>query len=140
MHYYYQIHRVFSNMYAAAQRVLPTNRAIVDNFLGCYALTEVDRMLCGVHDILDTSYSDFTLYEEFSGYVDKEQARMKRTLSKISYNIDAPNALSLITGKGQLDKASGSIEPEKCISRVAVPLPISLSHAGAMSCHHPAGG
>ena len=44
------------------------------------------------------------MYEKFSGYVEDEEARMKKTLTKLSYNIDALNTLTLLTGKGRLDK------------------------------------
>jgi hypothetical protein len=105
MQYYSKrITATMDKLHLAAQFALPVNRAVVDRYMFCYGLDAIDRLLSGVKKgIKDVEWND-ELFEKFSEYVEKEEARLKTALAAAKWRIDAADMLALITGPGRLEK------------------------------------
>ena len=49
---------------------------------------------------------DPTLRQKMSTYIEAEESRMERVLESISFDIDAPETLLLVTGRGRIERVS----------------------------------
>lgn len=47
---------------------------------------------------------DEDLFAKFSSYVSAEEARLRKNLESVAYNIDAVDTLGIVTGPGRLEK------------------------------------
>lgn len=96
-----KIQGLLAKMFALRLNVLPANRASVNKYL--------DTIYHGVttlHSALNPCYINESLQEKFNSYVEAEETRLRGNLEAISYDIDAPNTLSLITGEGRIERVS----------------------------------
>ncbi|KAJ7498476.1 hypothetical protein FB451DRAFT_1016491 [Mycena latifolia] len=94
-----KIRELLAKMFALRLNVLPANRGSVNKYL--------DSIYHGVttlHSALNPCYINEGLQEKFNSYVEAEEARLRGNLEAISYDIDASNTLSLITGQGRIER------------------------------------
>ncbi|KAJ7129233.1 hypothetical protein C8R44DRAFT_776236 [Mycena epipterygia] len=94
-----KIRDLLAKMFALRLNVLAANRGSVNKYL--------DSIYHGVttlHSALNPCYINESLQEKFNSYVEAEETRLRGNLEEISYDIDAPNTLSLITGEGRIER------------------------------------
>ncbi|KAJ6561494.1 hypothetical protein DFH09DRAFT_1160085 [Mycena vulgaris] len=94
-----KIRELLAKMFAVSLNVMPANRGPVNKYL--------DSIYNGVttlHAGLNPCYINENLQEKFTSYVEAEEARLRGNLEAISYDIDASNTLSLITGQGRIER------------------------------------
>jgi hypothetical protein len=89
-------------MYANRKDLLPTNRAIVDLYLGSFTIQKVDLIMYSLEPF--ATNLDDNLKQKSLRYAKEEERRMEANLSLIAYEIDAPATLALITGSGRIEK------------------------------------
>ncbi|KAJ7739936.1 hypothetical protein B0H16DRAFT_1568368 [Mycena metata] len=98
-HYAVKSQELLAKMFALRLNVLPANRASVNKYL--------DTVYHGVTTLLSAlnpCYVNESLQQKFSSYVEAEEARLRGNLEAISYDIDASNTLSLVTGEGRIER------------------------------------
>ncbi|KAG8808806.1 hypothetical protein FRC18_004850 [Serendipita sp. 400] len=91
-------------MYGLVDRVEihPANQSFVDLYLNSSTLEELDRLIKSVTPYTEANTA--VLEEKIRGYVDKEEERLKSNLQKVDWNIDGLDTLSLITGRGRIER------------------------------------
>lgn len=93
-------------MFALLESVLPTNRQLVDQYLGQYVFTQIQLLLRSIGPC-DTS--DPLLLERARTYVEEEEERIKSNLENFDYQLDAHNTVLLVTGHGRIERVSVNI-------------------------------
>jgi hypothetical protein len=102
--YVAKIRELLAKMFALRLTVLPENRGSCNRYL--------DSIYHGVttlHSGLNPCYINENLQEKFNSYVEAEETRLRGNLEAISYDIDALNTLSLVTGQGRIERVSFSV-------------------------------
>ncbi|KAJ6458650.1 hypothetical protein C8R47DRAFT_995099, partial [Mycena vitilis] len=97
--YVLKIRELLAKMFALRLNVLPANRASVNKYLD-----SIYRGVTSLHSGLNPCFINQTLQEKFNSYVEAEETRLRGNLEAISYDIDALNTLSLITGQGRIER------------------------------------
>ncbi|KAJ7693840.1 hypothetical protein B0H17DRAFT_981213 [Mycena rosella] len=94
-----KIRELLAKMFALRLNVLPQNRHVVNQYLD-----NIYRGVTTLHSGLNECYINEGLQEKFDSYVVAEEARLRGNLEAISYDIDAANTLSLISGAGRIER------------------------------------
>lgn len=89
-----------------SQRALSSNRALIDRFMGCVPLREVEAILAGIRSSQDDKSWDADLFSRFKDRVDNEEASTHRMLEKLLYYLDEPTTVAMILGPGRPEKVS----------------------------------
>lgn len=82
--------------------ILPVNRGLVDMYLASYAFSRVELLLESVNAYDGAGEEE--LQEKMQPYTAREEARLKKTLDIVDWNIDSMDTLFLITGPGRVEK------------------------------------
>ncbi|KAK7062151.1 hypothetical protein R3P38DRAFT_2495366 [Favolaschia claudopus] len=94
-----KIRELLAKMFSLRFHVLQANQVSVDKYL--------DTIYEGVttlHSALNPCYVNLSLQERFKSYVEAEEARLRGNLEAVSFDIDATNTLSLVTGPGRIER------------------------------------
>ncbi|GJE85128.1 VPS13 domain-containing protein [Phanerochaete sordida] len=84
----------------------PGNNVIVSKLMNDVWPTHcLDRILAGVHAGPDLAGWNEDFFDRFKGYVESEEARLKKRLVSLKYFIDAPNTLQFVIGSSRLEKS-----------------------------------
>ena len=87
-------------MFALLPRTLPQNRGYLDDYL-IYWWDFITKLWMSVPDISDSEYPE----EPFSEFVRHEEERLRDSLEKVSWHIEAPDTLQILAG-GPLEHVS----------------------------------
>jgi len=93
------IRDIIEKMFLILPKIRLENRSPVNNYLAL-----VDRLVTSLQTSLGAWDIDEHLQERFTSYIKAEEARLKRNLEDVHYNIDAMNTLVLITGPGRIER------------------------------------
>jgi hypothetical protein len=96
--YSWKIERLFAKMEGMRTAVLPRNRAAIDDYLT--SVWERVHTLTAAVLGLDYVYNP----EKFQPHLDAEEARLGNNLRAVDYVIDGVDTLTLITGRGRIEK------------------------------------
>ncbi|THG94425.1 hypothetical protein EW026_g7045 [Hermanssonia centrifuga] len=103
-YYYDRILALLSKMAVVSEKVLDSNRALVDRFMGCAPLRVIEAVLAGIRSSHENDYLDEELFARFKRHVDSEEAKMEKTLQILKYCLDAPNTVAMVLGSGRPEK------------------------------------
>lgn len=103
-YYYRRIQAVLRKITDLSEKVLPSNRASVDKFLGSEGLLIVELLLAVAYQAEEHVGWDDAVFEKFKSYVIDQEEHMKESLRTIKYNIDAPSTVTLLFGSGRIEK------------------------------------
>ncbi|KAG9050085.1 hypothetical protein FS842_011409, partial [Serendipita sp. 407] len=95
---------ILKGMYGLVDRmeIHSANRSIVDLYLSSSTFKELDQLIKSVTPYTEANTA--VLEEKIRGYIDKEEERLKSNLQKVDWNIDGLDTLSLITGRGRIER------------------------------------
>ncbi|KAI9069959.1 hypothetical protein FKP32DRAFT_1558713, partial [Trametes sanguinea] len=94
-----KIERIFNEMFALKPKIHPAVRSSVDYYLHV-VWTEISELTSS----LQPYYPTPALRDKFQGYIDSEERRLREGLKVVRYDIDALNTVTLITGRGRIEK------------------------------------
>ncbi|KAK7683623.1 hypothetical protein QCA50_013461 [Cerrena zonata] len=97
--YMEKINRIMDLMYALRPRILPGNRYDID-----YYLSKVWPTIVDISSGLQASELPEELHEKFLPYMEYEEARIKRNLQDIRFDIDALDTVYVVAGHGRLKR------------------------------------
>jgi hypothetical protein len=97
--YAWKIEDLFAKMEGVRATVLPLNREAVDTYF-LNAWRAVHPLIAAV----SSQYSDLDDPEKFKLYLKSEETRLERKLQTFNYVIDGIDTVTLITGKGRIEK------------------------------------
>ena len=103
-YYFRRIKSVALRISDISEQVLPTNRALVDRFVGSVALQRTELILTAAYQVKEQVRWDDDLFNKFSGYVTAQERRMRESLQTVKYNIDTPRAMVLLLGSEAVEK------------------------------------
>lgn len=103
-YYYDRILALLSKMAVVSEKVLDSNRALVDRFMGCAPLRVIEAVLAGIRSSHENDCLDEELFARFKRHVDSEEAKMEKTLQILKYCLDAPNTVAMVLGSGRPEK------------------------------------
>jgi hypothetical protein len=92
------------NMFRSRDHLLPPNRSLVDEYINDPALDTLTVLLRPVQPFNSKLDDHFRL--KTLKYAQEEEARIESNLQLMSYEIDAPSTLMLITGPGRIERVS----------------------------------
>ncbi|KAF8589617.1 hypothetical protein K439DRAFT_1332394 [Ramaria rubella] len=98
-YYAAKIREILAKMFAILPHILPANRGPVHKYLG-----EVYQDITTVEASVNPCFINETLQARFKDHLDGEEARLKKNLDTVRYDIDAMDTLILITGAGRIGK------------------------------------
>ena len=98
-----KIDLLLAKMFSLKSLVLPANR----NYLERY-LSRIWTPVTELTTALRRTPGNEVLRAKFQPHVDAEEARLRRNLEAFRYDIDARDALMLITGPGRIEKVTRS--------------------------------
>ncbi|KAJ6499432.1 hypothetical protein C8R45DRAFT_115543 [Mycena sanguinolenta] len=94
-----KIRELIAKMFALRTRVLPANRTAVNSYL-----ETIYNGVTSLESGLAPCYVNEALQERFKDYVEAEEARLRRNLEAVDYDLDAANTLTLVTGQGRIER------------------------------------
>lgn len=97
---------VILNMFRDRSQLLPTNRALVDEYLDHAVFDDLLVLLWCIKPFGSTVLND-DLRKKTLEYAQKEELRMEHNLLLMTYQIDTASTLTLITGPGRIERVSG---------------------------------
>lgn len=89
-------------MFAILPNILPGNINAVNAYLDAVHHTAID-----LYSSINTC--DTALDPRFERFLDAEEARLKKNLEAVKYNLDGTDTLLLITGYGRIEQVSNYI-------------------------------
>ncbi|KAF9059093.1 hypothetical protein BDP27DRAFT_1342146 [Rhodocollybia butyracea] len=102
--YRQRIGAIILQMHKSIEKLLPTNRAVVDHYL--FTLRIVDKIIWQITPCAEKP--EGILAESIADYTRTEEAIMDQKLKALDYEIDAPDTLGLIIGKSQIERVRPS--------------------------------
>lgn len=106
-YYFIRIQVLLARIGRLARDLSPANNFLVDYFLNdCWPNYSLDQILAGVCTSLEGAERDAHIFERFKGYVDEEEAKIKRKLESVKYCVDAQDTLQLVIGSSRLEKVN----------------------------------
>ena len=94
-----KINDLFARMFSLRHRVHAATRNSVDTYLHL-VWARVSELTSSIQPY----YAEEGLRERFRGYVEHEEKRLRENLEALRYDIDAMDALALVTGPGRIEK------------------------------------
>jgi hypothetical protein len=88
----------------ARWNVLALNRKIVEGYLSGTAFKDLELLLRSTKPY--PSSSDNEISEKISAYTLEEESRMESKLQAMSFDIDPPRKIKLITGNDRIEQVS----------------------------------
>lgn len=95
----------------ARWNVLPLNRKIVEGYLGGTAFKDLELLLRSIKPYPSSSHSEIS--EKISAYIQEEEFRVERKLQSISFEIDPPRKIKLITGNDRIEQVGRHVRPHR---------------------------
>lgn len=99
INYAWKMEELFAKMEGVRATVLPPNREAVDKYF-----TTVWGVIHSLTAAASSQYSDLVDPEKFELYLEKVETRLKGKLRAFSYVIDGVDTVTLITGRGRIEK------------------------------------
>lgn len=103
-YYYRRIQAVLRKISDLSEKVLPSNRATIDKFLGSPGFLVIELVLAVAYEAEEHIEWDDEVFDKFKSYVIEQEDHMKESLQTIKYNIDAPSTVTLLFGSGRIEK------------------------------------
>ncbi|KAF9546118.1 hypothetical protein CPC08DRAFT_675601 [Agrocybe pediades] len=103
-HYKNKIYGLVQMMSRTLEHVLPANRWIVDRYLDDGTFREIELLLRSTRSIKGNIAYDTNLSRITDSYSSLEERMLREKLEKISYELDSPTTVSLITGGGRIER------------------------------------
>ncbi|KAK0432641.1 hypothetical protein EV421DRAFT_1719390, partial [Armillaria borealis] len=99
------IRMILSAMYDTFPDVLPANREEVATYLQHRVIYRIDTLLQSTRDVsLNTLESNSELQRLTEDYTKIEESRIRANLADVLYEIDGRSTVSLITGRGRIER------------------------------------
>ncbi|KAF8178111.1 hypothetical protein K438DRAFT_1938825 [Mycena galopus ATCC 62051] len=93
------INQILAKMFAIMPKILPVNKSSANRYL-----KTIYRDVYSLTASVNACYVNDGLQERFASYVEAEEARIRRNLESVRYDIDEAATLELVTGEGRIDK------------------------------------
>lgn len=90
---------MFAKMFAILPHILPANQAAVNKYL-----VQIYKDVTTIQASVNPCYINEALQAKFADYLDSEEARLRKNLETVHYDIDEMDTLALITGPGRIGK------------------------------------
>ncbi|KAJ7326377.1 hypothetical protein DFH08DRAFT_941029 [Mycena albidolilacea] len=90
---------ILSKMFAIMPKIRQVNKSSVNAYL-----RTIYRGLYTFVASLNSCYINDALYAKFTSYIESEEARIRRNLEAVQYDIDAADTLRLVTGEGRIER------------------------------------
>ncbi|KAE9399207.1 hypothetical protein BT96DRAFT_702221 [Gymnopus androsaceus JB14] len=102
--YQQKIGAIINQMHNCLETLLPTNRAVVDQYLAIPDFYTVDQVLQQIFPCMDQPEGVFA--EKIATYARAEEEIMEQTLKALNYEIDGLDTLEFIIGESQIERCS----------------------------------
>lgn len=103
-YYAHRIHDLLSQLTQSEDKVLTSNWAYVDSFMGSTAIHRVETLLAGAYNAKTDTEWDSNLFDNFQRYIVDEEARIRKAFQTVKFKADTPGDLALLLGSGRLEK------------------------------------
>ncbi|KAF9557975.1 hypothetical protein CPC08DRAFT_710010 [Agrocybe pediades] len=99
-----KIYGLIQTMFKTLEHVLPANRGIIDEYLADGTFWRIELLLRSTRSIKGNIAYDTNLSRITESYASLEERMLSEKLEKISYELDSPTTVSLITGGGRIER------------------------------------
>lgn len=101
-----KIYLLVQKMFGLVDKVLPSNRRIVDDYLSHFSFWRIDLLLRSTHSTSHSGQTDHELVRVTEAYTAAEEERLSRNLESVAFEIDTSATVALITGPGRIERVS----------------------------------
>ncbi|KAK7062915.1 hypothetical protein VNI00_000413 [Paramarasmius palmivorus] len=98
------IYRLIQDMIKASRAALPENRQALDQYLSDQTFGRIELLLRSTRSLNHPISADRCLSQATEAYTRLEEERLEEALSRMAYEIDTPEVVSLITGPGRIER------------------------------------
>ena len=102
--YCVKIEEIFDVMIRLAYEVLPENRSTVETYI-----LVMWKLVASFMQSIKRKEGTEELISKFQSYVVAEEARLRRNLEDIKYQIDGPEIFRIVSGEGRLETVSQAV-------------------------------
>ncbi|TFK44065.1 hypothetical protein BDQ12DRAFT_593650, partial [Crucibulum laeve] len=99
-----KIYSLVQTMFSTLEHVLPSNRRAVDEYLFHTSFWRIELILRSTRSVNPKILSDPDLSRITESYARSEEERLESNLQDVSYELDTPATVSLITGVGRIER------------------------------------
>jgi hypothetical protein len=93
-------------MIKVKRAALPENRQALDQYLSDQTFGRIELLLRSTRSLSHSIPADRCLSQATEAYTKLEEERLEEALSRMAYDIDTPEVVSLITGPGRIERVS----------------------------------
>lgn len=103
-----KIYRLVKEMHGVIvhEKIRGPNRAFANEYLANKAFNRLELMLRSTKSLPESTQRDPRISELTQHFSRLEEERLKRRLKRVSYVIDTPDTVSLLTGPGRIERVS----------------------------------
>ncbi|KAH9484737.1 hypothetical protein JR316_0001637 [Psilocybe cubensis] len=99
-----KIYSLVQTMFQTLEHVLPSNRHAVDEYLFHESFWRIELLLRSTRSANHKVMQDPDLARITDAYATAEEERLQRNLNSVSFELDTPATVSLVTGEGRIER------------------------------------